>query len=255
MIVFPTFEDGHKVRPYLFLSENVPTAAAEEIREICAEDTEELNDVIGLPPCRSLDAPVASHPDMLALPIFSGGRRRLYLFESYYNKNRGIFDSHGIIPQTVGREPDSKYPNDILLNFLIYENHIIGRTDMMPDELKKLGLSEIYAKQGYARCSVCLLDGGAITADAALADILSKLGADVLKITPGGIVLNGYGYGFIGGATLICGKHLFFFGNPLGHPDGGKMIDFAKSHGYIPHALTGFENSEDLFDCGGGFIF
>ncbi len=255
MIVFPTFEDGHKVRPYLFLSENVPHTAIEEIRKICAEDTGHFEDIIGLPPHDSIDAPVASHPDMLALPIFSGGRRQLYVYESYYKSNRDIFDSRRIYPQTVGREPNPKYPNDILLNFLIYKNHIIGRTDMMQSELKNPGFSEIYAKQGYARCSVCLLGDGAITADACLADILSMLGADVLKISSGSIVLDGYGYGFIGGATLVCGKHLFFFGNPLGHPDGSKMIDFAKKHGYIPHGLTGFENSEDLFDFGGGFLF
>ena len=87
-----------------------------------------------------------------------------------------------------------------------------------------MGLELIPVKQGYAKCSLCIVSENAvITADEGLAYTLCRAGLDVLKIIPGCIRLPGYGYGFIGGC---CGKldaaTMAFAGDPLTHPDGKK---------------------------------
>lgn len=245
MIVFPTYKDGHFVRPYLFLSRDVPTDILETVK---IETDGEISGIISLPPCSRLDTPVASHPDMLVL-LTQGGT--LYTFDSYLAENREIFAPVATNIRTIGTEPTPKYPNDVLLNFLICGKHIIGRVDMLDDALAGLPYDKIPVKQGYARCSTCLFGESAITADKTIADALESIGVRVLKISPGNIELPGYSCGFIGGATAVCGKKIFFFGDPLTHPDGKSMVDFIRSAGHLPIAAR----QGRLFDYGGGFLF
>ena len=97
----------------------------------------------------------------------------------------------------------------------------------------KTGKRIIDVKQGYARCSVCLLGTkGAITADGGIGAVLRKLDVEVLEIQSGGIELCGYNYGFIGGASLVVDKTAVFFGNVEDHPDGKKILDFVRSKGF-----------------------
>ena len=247
MIGHPTSEDGQFVRPYLFLSEKVPDIFRDGLCGIISGICGISPDIIGLPPSDRLDFPVASHPDMLVLPI---GGRSIVVYREYYEKYRDIFDGKGFDVHLTDAAPGRKYPGDILLNFLIFGGSIIGRADMLPPELKALGLRPVAAKQGYARCSVCLADGCAITADKTLADILTSMGADVLLLSPGGIKLDGYDYGFIGGASIVYRNEIIFFGNPSTHPDGEKIAVFADRHGLKVHSLSDGE----LTDFGGGFV-
>lgn len=247
MIGHPTFEDGQFVRPYLFLSENVPDIFCEGTCGIISGVCGISPGIIRLPSFDRLDYPVSSHPDMLVLPT---GGRSILVYREYYGAHRDLFDGKKFDVNVTDAIPGMKYPSDILLNFLIFGNNIIGRIDMLPPELKALGLHPISAKQGYARCSVCLADGCAITADKTLADILAGMGADVLLISPGGIKLDGYDYGFIGGASIVYRNELIFFGNPATHPDGEKIAVFADRHGLKIHSLSDGE----LTDFGGGFV-
>lgn len=247
MIGHPTFEDGQFVRPYLFLSENVPDVFCDGICGIISEAGGISPDIIRLPSFDRLDFPVASHPDMLVLPA---GGRSLFVYREYYGMHRCVFDGKGFEVHLTDAAPGKKYPSDILLNFLIFGDSIIGRCDMLPPELKALGLRPVTAKQGYARCSVCLADGCAITADKTLAEILTGMGADVLLLSPGGIKLDGYDYGFIGGASIVYRNEIIFFGNPATHPDGERIAVFTDRHGLKIHPLSDGE----LTDFGGGFV-
>ncbi len=240
MIVFPTYEDGHVVRPYLFISGDLPKSFSETI----LNKTCKTASIVRLPSYDRLDAPVASHPDMLALPTPDG---KICMFGEYAKSLPAALSDK---IRTVDKVPDKKYPGDILLNFLIYKENIIGRVDMLPCELQGLELCQIAARQGYARCSVCLFGDHAITSDKGLFDILSSLGVNMLLISPTGISLPGYDRGFIGGATIVCEHNVFFFGDPLTHPDGTKMVDFIRSAGFLPISL----GSMPLCDYGGGFL-
>ena len=136
---------------------------------------------------------------------------------------------------------------NICANFLGLGN---AATPLGLEAARRMGLELIPVKQGYAKCSLCIVSENAvITADEGLAYTLCRAGLDVLKIIPGCIRLPGYGYGFIGGC---CGKldaaTMAFAGDPLTHPDGKKILSFMERHGVKPRNLLG--QGEKLIDIG-----
>jgi hypothetical protein len=80
-----------------------------------------------------------------------------------------------------------------------------------------------------------------------IANKLRNLGVNVLLIEPGHISLPPYEYGFIGGASGVCGDKVYFLGNIKLHPDGERMEKFIRDAGLIPVNLS----DEPLVDLGG----
>ena len=95
-------------------------------------------------------------------------------------------------------------------------------------------------KQGYAKCAVCPVSSdAAITADKGVARVLEKNGVRVLQVLPGGIVLDGFDEGFIGGAAFkIAPDVLAFTGSLDLHPDKEKIEEFLSECGVRPEYLT-----------------
>jgi hypothetical protein len=86
-----------------------------------------------------------------------------------------------------------------------------------------------------------------ITSDDGIARTLAGFGLEVLKISPGNIILPGLDYGFIGGASgMVSGDIIVFYGNLASHPDFRKIQDFVKSHGKGCMSLS----HESLTDLG-----
>lgn len=113
------------------------------------------------------------------------------------------------------------------------------------------GLSPCEVKQGYVACNLLVLDGGhAITSDASLSRELQARGVNVLIIREGYVSLPPYPYGFIGGASGVYDRTVYFLGDIMTHPDGGKIVDFIASCGMQAVCL----GEGELFD-GGGLVF
>ncbi len=193
--------------------------------------------LVYLPPDSSLPKPVSSHADML---LFENVVQR-----DYYEKNKRLFDGCDIVlaEERFGNE----YPKDILLNAFAVGNTLFGRLEYLSDQVKKLYPKAINLRQGYAKCSTLLFSNNAITADRGIADALTEYGIDTLLITPGHILLPGYNYGFIGGASLVYENKIVFFGNIEAHPDHLKIKSFINNKGY--EML--FDPSVPLTDLGG----
>ena len=106
-------------------------------------------------------------------------------------------------------------------------------------------------KQGYAKCAVCPVSSdAAITADKGVARVLEKNGVRVLQVLPGGIVLDGFDEGFIGGAAFkIAPDVLAFTGSLDLHPDKEKIEEFLSECGVRPEYLT----AGQAFDIGSAF--
>jgi hypothetical protein len=69
----------------------------------------------------------------------------------------------------------------------------------------------------------------------------------VLRIAPGAVVLDGFPYGFIGGASFkISEKNLAFTGRLDGHPDCERILSFLREREIEPLFLT----QEPIFDIG-----
>ena len=80
-----------------------------------------------------------------------------------------------------------------------------------------------------------------------MAITLEKNGVNVTLISNGGISLPPYDYGFIGGASGVIGKNVFFFGDISKHPDCKKICSAIENAGYTPVSLS----DEELTDLGG----
>lgn len=149
------------------------------------------------------------------------------------------------IPETAGNE----YPNDVALNALRLSDTVYGLESAVSSMIRERAKRFVPVRQGYTRCSCAAIrENAVITADRGLASVLKKDGADVLTIRPGYILLEGYDYGFIGGAGgKISENEYVFFGDVTAHPDYPEMKDFAAAHGVRLIPLS----SEPLTDYGG----
>ncbi len=181
--------------------------------------------VIPLPADESIDGPVAHHPDML----FAVAGDCLVTHRAYYGGARAVVDEIcalgglRLVLSDMARGP--VYPADIGFNALFWGDCFLGNTAHLAPEVCALsaeaGLTSVSVKQGYAACAVLAVPSVklAATADGGLAAALGSRGADVVRLSAeAGILLPGYDCGFIGGATGVWGRTVFFSGNPAHHP-------------------------------------
>jgi len=200
-----------------------------------------------LPLSSDLAEPVSGHPDLLAAKLPQG---ELLLTQRYYEANRAFFDGLGHPLRLTEEALAPQYPRDVLFDALAVKDTLYGRGGTVSQVLWKEYRRFVPVRQGYARCSTLLIGNAAVTADTTIAKALTADGMDVMKITPGHIRLEGYDYGFIGGASAVVGNEVLFFGNIERHPDHAAIVAFITSHGYTPVSLSG----DELYDYGGAVI-
>ena len=128
-----------------------------------------------------------------------------------------------------------KYPENIQYNVTImgkFAIHNFNYTDKnILDYIEKRNLIKVNIKQGYSKCSICIVDEKSIiTSDKGIYNSVIKHGIDALLITPGNIDLFELDYGFIGGCTGFISKNeIAFLGNIKKHPDYESIKKFIKS--------------------------
>ena len=212
--------------------------------------------VLILPADSRLAPQVSSHADMLLLKIDN----TVFCNKYYYENNKSIFEvisSYGYKITPLNFEVSSKYPNDVALNQAVIGRYILGRKESCAKEVLAYAEQHKYAycsiKQGYAKCSTLIINEKAIiSADKGIIDLAESLGINALKIDNGvnEITLDGYDYGFIGGASALYESNVFFFGSLSLHTQANKISDFCKSNGVFPISL----GESPLCDVGGAII-
>lgn len=223
--------------------------------EKCKDSLHSLGfELIELQGFSMLPPPVSAHPDML---LFFAGKKvfthRDYLCEANAELEKIAKLGYEIIysDEPVG----SAYPQDILFNALKVGNTVYCKasavSSLISSFAKENGQQITDVKQGYAKCSVCVVsDNAAITSDPSLAKALERGGIDVLRIRAGGIILSGYDTGFIGGCSGVYEDTVYFSGNIALHPDGARIIEFCEKHKKSAVSLS----DEPLFDVGTMFF-
>ena len=140
------------------------------------------------------------------------------------------------------------YYNDILSNYNF--NVIKGNyTDnIILEYLDKFNIKKINVKQGYCKCSICIVDENSIiTSDEGIHKEVIKYGIDSLLIEKGYIDLFDLDYGFIGGCSgLISKDTLSFFGDIKKHPDYNRILEFVNKKNKKIISLS----NEKLLDLG-----
>jgi hypothetical protein len=210
-------------------------------------------EIFELEPDVRLPLPIRSHADTLIFTL----EDKIFVSRAYFENNPALFEelkALGYIIVPCECELGSEYPKDIAFNVATVGKYAFGRFDFVVDEIKRelvdRGYTLIDVKQGYAKCSTAIIsDNAIITADSGIAQKATSLGIDVLKVSAaeGMIELEGYGYGFIGGACALFDNTLYFCGNIELHPDFEAIRDFCEAHGV---ALCSLSDGK-LYDVGG----
>ena len=202
-----------------------------------------------------LPLPVSSHADML---IFCAGDK-IFMTEEYALSSQkliSLLEGYGYNIILSSSVPDNVYPKDILFNMAPLGKRVIGNIPFcdttVTDHLMDNGYEFYTVKQGYTKCSTAIVgDNAIITADMTIAKIAASLGIDVLRVNSyREVKLDGYDYGFIGGACGYYDNTLYFSGNIEAHPEYQAISDFCKMHSTVLCSLS----SEPLYDVGSIFF-
>lgn len=142
-----------------------------------------------------------------------------------------------------------KYPENVLLNAVYYNNRLYCKESSVDKTVKEYclenGIEIVNVNQGYAKCSVAVLNDGFITADRGIFEAMSGRGERGLRISPGNIDLDGVDYGFIGGCCFENNGRVYFSGDISKHPDYKRIKEFLRGKEIV--ALT----DKKLYDIGG----
>ncbi len=204
---------------------------------------------ITVPEYNILENSLSGHIDLFCTYI---GKSRFIVPESTLNTfETALKDTDASI--YAGKDlKDSNYPNDIAYNVAIVGKRAFCNKKATDTILMEYLINEdieiIDCRQGYAKCSICVVDENSIiTADRGIMEKAKTVGLDVLLIESGGIEQPGYDYGFIGGATVKLDKNLLAFtGTIEHHPNANEIKEFLKNKNVKPIYLT----NEIIFDVG-----
>lgn len=142
------------------------------------------------------------------------------------------------------------YPYDAGLNFcivgdkLFYNPKTANAKLVEKCECKQL----IPVKQGYTKCSICVVDENSIiTSDKRIAEAAESAGMDALYLSEPFVKLDGFDYGFIGGAIFkISETDLVFTGKIVDTIIESKIESFLSKRNINPIYLT----DSQIFDIG-----
>ncbi len=221
------------------------------IPDVCVSELLRLGfELVLLPPLPDLSPPIASHTDLLVLPI---GKTILThaRYATIAERELSRIAEHGYKIEVCNTAIGDTYPRDVALCACVTDKYLICNVKHTAPEAIALaqaaGLKLVGVSQGYAKCSCAVLsDGAIITADAGIYNAICSSGGDALLISAGHIFLPPYKYGFIGGASGLCADTLFFAGSIETHPDCRQIVDFCSHHKTRVYSLS----DDGLFDVG-----
>lgn len=197
---------------------------------------------------KMLDVTVSSHPDM----TMSVMGDTLFVDSAIYNSFININVNAVKCSRGFSSENKLNYPYDIEYNCVQVGSNLICNKKYTNGKIlefaKKNGIRIIDSKQGYAKCSTCVVsDNAIITEDDSIERCASENGIDVLKISKGFVKLEGYDYGFIGGASGLIEKNLLAFNGDISkHPDFQKIFKFCYKYSVGIISLS----ADALYDIG-----
>ena len=192
-----------------------------------------------------LEPPVAFHADILVHHlgdnefIVDRGQQNAISFLENYGAHVRLTD-----------DVKSPYPYDCRLNCADIGDYIICNSKISDPTILAKNKSFINVKQGYAKCSICIIGKNKIiTDDISIFNVVSEYSKiTALLVEKGSVNIDKYGYGFIGGCSGIIGKDLLIFNGDLSlHSDYRKLNNFLYENGISYIDIK----SKPLTDVGG----
>lgn len=184
-------------------------------------------------PVGSVYQAVCGHPD---LQLYHGGGAELILPGNAPERFVHQLELAGFQISFGQSDVGEKYPDNVGYNAVQVGNYLVCNPKTTDESILRQVTSHklkiVPVKQGYTKCSVCIVDDRSIiTADDGIHAACSKAGLSSLKITQGHIQLEGMNYGFIGGASgHLSTDEIGFYGNLKLHPDAYRIERFLAEH-------------------------
>lgn len=207
--------------------------------------------VVEIPDNPDVDKRLSGHADLSVLHV---GENKLFL--APYLKGSAfaeVLKQMGFEIAFSTKTQSVLYPDDAGLNLCVCGKHLICNPKSSDSNIvdyltKDRGLNFLAVKQGYSKCSVCVVNENAIiTSDALIHKRAVEAGIESLKIIQGFVDLDGFEYGFIGGASFkLSADELAFTGNLEGHPNKEDIEKFLSLHNVKAVYIT----NKPAFDIG-----
>ena len=165
----------------------------------------------------NVSEPISRHADVLYLKT---GDKEIYISDCQKN-NIQLLKKLGYSVREVSLSPG--YKTESKLNMVVSDRTIICNPDTcVIHDFFIADKKVIPVKQGYTKCSTIVLsDNDFITEDEGICNVLQSAGKNCLLIEKGFVSLEGYNYGFIGGASVFLKDEntILFFGDITLHKD------------------------------------
>ncbi len=190
-----------------------------------------------------VDERLSGHADLSAVQIVKS-----VILSEYLNPCEQIHKIVGV--EYVPDPQQAVYPYDAGLNFCIVGDKLFFNPKTANAKLvEKCGCKQfIPVKQGYTKCSICVIDENSIiTSDKRIAEAAENAGMDALYLSEPFVKLDGFGYGFIGGAAFkISETDIAFTGKIVDTIVERKIESFLSRRNINPIYLT----DSQIFDIG-----
>ncbi len=190
-----------------------------------------------------VDERLSGHADLSAVHI-----GKSIILSEYLNSCEQI---HKLINIKYVPDPmQAVYPYDAALNFCIVADKLFYNPKSANAKLvKKCGCKHLIAvKQGYTKCSICVVDENSIiTSDKRIAEKAEIFGMNALYLPEQFVKLDGFDHGFIGGASFKIRKSELAFTGAIEDTNiKYKIESFLSERGIKPIYLT----DKPIFDIG-----
>ncbi|SHH29069.1 DUF6873 family GME fold protein [Tepidibacter thalassicus] len=184
--------------------------------------------------CTNLYNAIKYHPD---IQICYLGENNVVVAPNVYEYYKCILKYYGLNVIKGNSFLENKYPQNIAYNVAIFGKYAVHNFKYTEknilDYINKKNIIKINVKQGYSKCSICIVDENSIiTSDYGIHQEVVKHNIDSLLIEKGHIDLFEMNYGFIGGSTgFISENELAFLGDITKHVDYIKIKKFLDKKG------------------------
>lgn len=202
-----------------------------------------------VPVSDKIQKPVSAHPDIHFCHL---GKGEIYTSQEYCEILTNQINDNNITAvyknTAIEAELGYDYPCDVLLNCVPIGDYLICNPKTIYkgiiDNTDKKILS---TKQGYTKCSTCVVSEDAIITDDLSVMESAKSKMDVLYVPHGEVALDGYEYGFIGGCCGKLSKDVLAFTGNLNYCSlSAEIKSFCLNHKVNCISLS----NERLYDYG-----
>lgn len=185
---------------------------------------------------------ISYHPDIILNHI--GGNSIVYApgTDNNFLKELAELGFQLIIGETFLKD---KYPGNIAYNAARVGDYVFHNKKyidpVLMNELKKRDIELLHVNQGYAKCSIAIVNEKLIiTADSGIARVAERKGIETLLIEQDeNILLPGMKRGFIGGSSGLINNHtLAVTGNFDSLKSSEKIRKYLNKNGIKPVSLS-----------------